>query len=189
MLAAKVCHHTLQTPRAASRTDSNGFRQQTHIRLLLRPPDPFLHIHQTKYAPPLQSFFLRIWADSSFCFNCSTNFLSACVAQLPRLLLPKRLISSIRSPSTSSALFSGPFPLLVISKMLLKRSISSGCSRSCSIRCNSSALNVNCVGCLSFIPTVNNQVAKFVHFILHLFLLFSLPAFNHTQCLKTLPAG
>jgi len=28
---------------------------------------------------------------------------------------------------------------------------------------------------LSFIPTVNNQVAKFVHFILHLFLFFLYP--------------
>src|SRR2546427_5969636 len=91
------------------------------------------------------------------------------------LVLPKRRISSMSSPSTSSARFNGPSVLLVISRMLWKRSISSGCSRSCSINCNSSVLNVDCFGCLSFIPTVNNEVAKFVHFILHPCLLFLHP--------------
>src|SRR5258706_4223575 len=167
VLTTKIGQHSLQTPGAASRTNANGLRQQTQVPLLVRAPDSLLYAERTKDTPPPQSFFLRTLAELSLAFNCSVSLRSVCAAQLSMLVLPKRRISSMSNPSTSSARFNGPSGLPVISRIALKRSINSGCSRSCSINCNSSVLNLVGFGCLSFIPPVNSQVAKFVHFILH----------------------
>src|SRR5438132_6712677 len=181
VLTTEIGHHSLQTSRATPRTRPNGLTQQTHVALALRAPDALLYADRTKDTPPCQPFFLRTLAELSFAFNCSLSLLSVRAPQLPMLVWPKRRISPITHPSTSSARFTGPAVLVVISRIVLKRSISSGCSRSCSIKCNSSVLNVVGFGCLSFIPTVNSEVAKFVHLILHLAASFLSPTFNHTR--------
>src|SRR2546423_2718743 len=165
MLATKIGHPPLQTSGAPARTHANSLTQQTHVPLPVRAPDPLLHADRTEDTPPRQSFFLRTLAERSFAFNCSLSILWVWAAQLPMLVLPRRRISSMSNPSTSSAPLTGPTVLVVIFRIVLKRSISSGCSRSCSINCNSSVLNVVGFGCLSFIPTVNSEVAKFVHLI------------------------
>src|SRR4051812_20564852 len=127
MLAAKIGQYPLQSFGAAPRANRNGLRQQTQIPLLRSLPNSLTHADRTKNAPPLQRFFLRTFDEGSCCFNCSARVRSAWAAQLPMVVLPKRRSSSIKSPSTSSAVFTMP-SLLVITKMLSKRAINSGCS-------------------------------------------------------------
>src|SRR2546422_9068895 len=118
MLATKVCQRPLQPHGTTSRADANSSGQQAQVTFLAAAPDPLSDTHQPEYTPPLQRFFLRARADASFCSNCSPNRFSALTAQLPMVVLPKRRISSIKSPSTSSALFTGPSALALSSRML-----------------------------------------------------------------------
>src|SRR5262249_36155568 len=133
----------------------------------MRRPDPFSHAHRTKHAPPSLRFLLRTLAEAIFCLNCPASVCSALPAQVSKVVWPNRRISSINMDSISSAFLSGPSAEAVISRMLRKRSMSSGYLRNCSISCCSAAFRVGECDFLCFIPTVNREVYKFVqsHFL------------------------